>query len=361
MRSPTVLVEAVEVMVDEETTTENHETTTTFNSLESKINSLLQDSVGGTPSVDMTATSNNVRSELTVDLELAWSYSEFVELFLDLNELTSSGDGLEGGILQYINALVPGKAEAQILVDAEIVFRLGVGLEFDRKLKVTRPYIKGTTGLYVSFKTAATASYEAMIGPLRGNIDAQVSVTGMQDYDPLSLSVGLDNDVNYYLGLDAPGRAGFQRVDGVLALIKEVGLSFDGRLQADISAGIPLLFSSATIELDIDLDNWLRGNGGFYFNHSVVASSIELPSLLDILLLEPENIIDALDDMVQTAEDAALGEDGAVTKLEVPFASNSVGQSLGGGSDNNVLGKGRRTIVSNMQGELADFEGDKVR
>lgn len=360
-----VLVEAVEVMVDEETTTVDGETVTTFNSLETKITALLQDAIGGTPSVDMTATSNDVRSELTVELELAWGFEEFAQMYIDLDDMTNSGDGLSGDILHYIKTLIPGEAEAMISVETGVAFRLGVGLEFVRDELKINPYIKGNSGLFLHWKSEATAAYEATIGPLRGTIEAQASITGTKEYDPLSLSVGLDKDLNYYMfdpGSVSQYRAGFKKVNGIGGLIDEVGLKLDGRVHAEIAAGLPLLGSFASIGANVsDVGAWLGGDASaFTFGYRIISPATGVPSLLDILLLEPDNVVDVFNEMAKLVEAASLGPDGVVTKLFVPFMSNSMSEALGAGTDNNVIGRGRRSIVSFLRGELAAFEGEKV-
>ena len=53
---------------------------------------------------------------------------------------------------------------------------------------------------------------------------------------------------------------------------------------------------------------------------------------------------------------AALGFSGVVTQLNIPYVRGSVAEALGGGGENNVLGRSRRKAVSAMQEGLDKFE-----
>lgn len=64
----------------------------TFTVLETKLTSLLQDAVGGTPSVDFTPSSDDIRSSLDVDLTLSWSFLEATQLKLDLEAILEGLD-----------------------------------------------------------------------------------------------------------------------------------------------------------------------------------------------------------------------------------------------------------------------------
>jgi hypothetical protein len=70
-----VVVDAVDALVTEcnceGETDGGGETTVSFSSLEVKLESLLQDGVGGTPDVGIVTRSNSVRSELEFDIELS--------------------------------------------------------------------------------------------------------------------------------------------------------------------------------------------------------------------------------------------------------------------------------------------------
>jgi hypothetical protein len=55
-----------------------------FSVLEAKLSALLQDGVGGTPSVSLTPSSDEFRSSLEVDVTLSWTFTEASQLKIDL-------------------------------------------------------------------------------------------------------------------------------------------------------------------------------------------------------------------------------------------------------------------------------------
>ena len=82
-----VVVDAVNTLVNdcpECSDDDSDENSSTFQALEVKLASLLQDGVGGTPSVSIDTTSDDVRSNLELDITLEWSFSEAYSLQIDL-------------------------------------------------------------------------------------------------------------------------------------------------------------------------------------------------------------------------------------------------------------------------------------
>jgi hypothetical protein len=71
--------------------------------------------------------------------------------------------------------------------------------------------------------------------------------------------------------------------------------------------------------------------------------------------MEPQGIIDALDDVFVMTEDASLGQHGIVTNFPIPFIRNGLGSALGAGTDDNVIGRGRRKILPALRTGLASF------
>jgi hypothetical protein len=172
--------------------------------------------------------------------------------------------------------------------------------------------------------------------------------------------VGLNESLNYYLDSSA-ARPGFVNVSGINGLIDEVGVKFDGSVNAQIDAAIALIGTTLTCTVGVsDLDALFRGDTtALFLSYSVTTPEFEIPSFLDILLMDPQGIVDALDGIFLTIEDASLGPHGIVTNLPIPFIRNGLGSALGAGTDDNVIGRGRRKIVPLLQSGLNSFEGDK--
>jgi len=137
-----VLVDAVDQLLDE-TTTANGTSTTSFNSLEKKLETLLTDSVGGTPHVNLTTTSDANRSDLMVDIILAWDWTEQFLINVDLDTLMKD-ENTTGDIGNFAKNLVPGEGSIKASLGTGVSFRLGVGLEYDKRGKKINPYILGT-------------------------------------------------------------------------------------------------------------------------------------------------------------------------------------------------------------------------
>ncbi len=356
-----VLVDAVQELIDETTTSDN-KTTTTFSALEVKLETLLQDSVGGTPSVNITTTSDEIRSELTVELTLEWAFTRTETFVLDMSEYFSEEDiAGNAGLDFFANSLLPGSGEGQFGIEAGLVFTMGVGLEYVSATKKVNPFVIGTTGFKLQLAAAGALDYECSIGAFQGSVDAQFSF-GDGDGGPMELSVGLNESLNYYLanpGPESSDRDGFTTVSGISGLVSEVEAIFSGQAVANVTAGLSLL------RLSVDVDAAISDLQAFFLGDTSVLSveftptlpSFEVPSLLDILLAEPQGIIDALDDVFETAEEASVGENGIITRFPVPFIRNGLGDALGAGTSNNILAKGRNKVIPFLQEGLNSFEG----
>ena len=115
---------------------------------------------------------------------------------------------------------------------------------------------------------------------------------------PLSLTVGLDDSLNYYLadpGIVSQNREGFTNVSGISGLVGEIDVEFGGSATADVSIGLSLLGISLDVGVVLtDLDAFFRGNNSnsvFEVSFNITTPSFSIPSLLDILLAEPQGII----------------------------------------------------------------------
>lgn len=305
---------------------------------------------------------------MVIDIELQWKYSEFFQLFVDLKSIMGqAGTDTAGELAQFAQNLVAGEGEGILDLDAGVVFRIGVGLEYVSEEKKINPYIRGTTGLFITMDIDGSLAYEIQAGPFSGSIEADIKVTSADDDAmPLSLTVGLDETKNYYLGdpgVTSSARPGFVTIPSIANLANELEVAFDGQVTAGIDAGLSLIGLSARVDVQIlDLDALFRGNNV----SSVLRVSASItsgggfspPTLLDILLSDPQGLLDTLTTSLSTLEDATLGPSGIVSNFPVPFLRKGLGRTLGAGSDRNILAQGRRRIVPGLQEGLASFEGE---
>ena len=88
--------------------------------------------------------------------------------------------------------------------------------------------IKGTTGVKIIFSTDANAVFDASIGALAANVAININATVDYYGKPLSISVGLDPNTNYYISTEdsySLSRDAFQRVSSIGALEDEMTVS----------------------------------------------------------------------------------------------------------------------------------------
>jgi hypothetical protein len=256
------------------------------------IHKIMLTSASFIPQVNITTISTpDIRSDLIVDLELFWSYNEFFQLIVDMETIAQQkGLDLSGGIGNFAKNLIPGDGEGMAELNATVSFRLGVGLEYVSapSTKKINPYILGTTGLEVTLKAKGQFDYGIQAGALRGSIEMLAEISGKDPSDALSIKVGLNDSLNYYLG--DPGNFSITRpgfvVSNISALISEVGITLDGAINANITAAISLIGISAKIVIGVtDLEkvgckqSWMRAQGCICCNTLELIFSLQLLAL----------------------------------------------------------------------------------
>ena len=318
-----ILVDAIDQLVNDCTECEDPDApTSTFSVLETKLNSLLQDTVGGTPSVEFTPTSDDIRSTLDIDLTLQWSFLEASQLKIDLATILE-GMEIDEDMKNFIKGIIAFEGQAGIEIAGSLKFSLGVGFEYLKKTETAIPYVKGSTGITLDFSVDANAVFQASIGPLSAMIDCEAIIDNYGE--PLSVFVGLNPRVNYYISTDSSlRRNGFQRVSSFLDLGDEIEVAVKGQVHAELYAVYLGGLGDAFLRIQIsDINNVIQGKPGavaFYWK----ATFFEVPSILDILLTDPVAIVDAIDRLIQPLSDMTLGRNGAVTNFAVPFVGSAV-------------------------------------
>jgi len=337
-----VLVDAVNELVDavnelaewQETPAES-----TITSLETKLKALLADGEGIAPTVEIDSRDN----ELTLQLELGWTFKQVESLNIDLKEIIGKRDD------PLVKTLVPNHGDFLVEIQGGLKFQLGVGVECSDTGVTT--YILGGTGLTADFYMSGEAQFDASIGPLSGSVEGQFSV-GDSDA-PLLLSVSLGNKSI----LEDPISSSIDRLVGELEAVS------NGSLAADIEIKVPILGGSgASINFTINnLVQFSRDPVNAIDLTYTPTGQIMLPSLFQLLLLVQDTFVDALDDVLGMIEAATFGSKGAITRLRLPFIGNGVGSALGASTDGNIFGQARRKVVFKLKetlGKINPLEND---
>lgn len=287
---------------------------------------MAEDGVGGTPDVVITTLADNIRPAIELDVSLNWSFDEVYQLNIDLEEVF---DGLEldEDIAQFAKGLVAFGGEGLTEMSGGLSLTIGIGLELEKKecgdksskAKIL-PYIKGATGLDLFFQLTTDTIFTASIGPFTANVDIAAMIDNYGD--DLSISFGLIDTLNYYLSSDKSlARDGFVVVPSPKNLVDELDVTISGRIEGRVEAdlAVPLGFGNghALVEFSVsDVNNLIQQTPGAFAVFYEVSFEVEVPSFIDILLMDPEGIVNALDGVFKQAESFSLGKNGVVTKFQ---------------------------------------------
>ena len=131
-----ILVNAVDQLVNDCTDCNSPDAPkSTFNVLEKKLSTLLQDTVGGSPSVVLTPASNGDYSSLDVDITLQWSFVEVRQLSIDLAAILEGMD-LDENLKNFAKGIIALNRGGGVEIEGSLSLRLGVGLEYTKPAEV---------------------------------------------------------------------------------------------------------------------------------------------------------------------------------------------------------------------------------
>lgn len=231
-----IIVDAVDQIVNDCSECDDDEAPKSpFSVMESKLSTLLQDAVGGSPSVQFISNSNDVRTTLEIDLILAWSFQEIKSLQVDLDAIFDGLD-LDPDIKDLAKGILAFEGTAQTNIKGGLSFILGLGLEYDKKSKTINSYIKGITGLELTFGVHAHTQFSASIGPFSAEVDVRTIIDNSGP--PLSIRFGLEDSLNYIISSNKSlKREGFV-VSTIGELVDAVDVAISGQVIAQVDATI---------------------------------------------------------------------------------------------------------------------------
>lgn len=322
---------------------------------------------------------------------MAWSFDDARSLAIDFDAIL---DGLEldEEIKNLAKGLLAFEGTARTLIEGGLSFTLGIGLEYVKATKKILPFIKGTTGLELSFAAGAVAKFQATVGPLSAEIDAELELDNLGEQ--VVIKFGLDSLLNYYLGdqtrtstksptqtntvidrssrrlqtttpkpkskspikpKDITSRAGFTVINSLSDLKNSVAVSIAGGLSGKIDVRVTNLPcpASASFELSLaDINCVIQKKPGCI---SVVYQSdfCEIPSLLELLTSDPDAVLDAVDDLMLSVENLVFGRRGVIKNFAVPIIGRNLQDSIP-----NMIAPARRNVIGTLDDKLNSYEDD---
>lgn len=291
---------------------------------------------------------------------------EMSSFLLELEEILD----IDAGI--FLQTLIP-TVDSEFMVGTTINFHLGLGLEYvpdndpsssnrtSQRPGRVNPYLLGSTALIIEFEALGNLDFDLLLGPLKANADVEFFV-GTKDR-PLKLEIGLPNRNFYVGGRDLKPRTGFDVASTINPslgnILSQTEVIFSGLVQATIDLDVGV-FGSANINITLgDLVEFLRNPRQNTTENTIIFSpqfGLEVPSFLDILLSDPDLLVDSLDGVLESVEVFALGAQGVLTRLPVPFLRNSIARELGANTGNNILAQARRRMIPRIRRELEEQE-----
>ena len=250
--------------------------------------------------------------------------------------------------------------------------------------------MKGVTGLSLDFGVESNITFSANVGPFKAEVTAY-NVVDNND-SPMSIVFGLDQSLNYFLEKNKSWvRDGFTTVNGVGSLADALDVSIAGRVKGTVNAVLAEGFGSAYIsskffcctflfgpftfsvlskhispsklinnyiQVDIaDINNILQNKANavaVVYRANVVSAKI--PSFIDLLLLDPEAIVDAVGNVFDQAEKFSVGSQGVVSTLDLPFVKGQVAKRLNASTPENPIRKAKRNVVGAMEARLKAYD-----
>jgi hypothetical protein len=210
----------------------------------------------------------------------------------------------------------------------------------------------------LDFFAGANAVFEASIGALSGTVDLKAAIDNYGE--PLSISIGLNPNFNYYISDESIilQRSGFKRVTSWEDLLNDVSAAIRGQVAAEIeillAGGLGWAFMSMQIS---DINNLLQGKDGavaFVFESSI----LEKPSFIDLLLLNPRAIVNAIDSLFKSVSEFTLGRRGIVTTFPMPFIGATISRELKAGTKDHFMEQARRAVKGTLIGILKGYNAD---
>ncbi|EJK58713.1 hypothetical protein THAOC_21137, partial [Thalassiosira oceanica] len=303
----TTVVDAVDALASD---TDNN---TSLQAVEMILETLLKDGVAGDPDVNIDTSDDDLRSVIEIEFDLVWSFLEIMQLQVDLSDIFE-GLSLDQAAETFAKGIVGLDGQGIMALGGSLSFNLGVGVEYNKVTHSRHPFIKGSTGLELVFRADALQNYIASIGLFTADIVVRCNASNYGN--DVSLRFGLDETKNYFLSTNKTlARGGFLVADNITDLIDRLEVVVAGQIFGEVTAnfrGLPMgEIANAHVKFEVsDINNLFQNAAGAFSVYSLPSS------FLDILLMDPQGIVDTVDGVLKITEALSLGRDGVVTRLE---------------------------------------------
>jgi len=346
----------------------------TLTYIEEKITNLLTSTVGGTPDVSLTPSENEVHTNLDLTITLNYIQSRSAIANIDLEEYLASSnldESTAATVALFTSGLEPIGSGAEIEVDTDLTLHLAIGIEYEKNDRTTSLYMKDNTGIVATFLSDASFGFQAQIGALEGTVEGTAKVG--EPNSPLTFTAGFSDAV----GESENNQATKMYLSGpnartIASILNDATYDFTGSLDLFLDAQMGEIFFPITEEYSppglevtsaVDMRKLLFGEEDAFSNTVIATGSFspELPSLFDILIMNPEGVIQTIDQIFERVETATVGEEGIITLFAAPFIGEKLGNALGAGTEDNAVRRIRNAIIPAAQETLDTVsEEDKI-
>ena len=331
--------------------------------LEDYLTDLLNDAIKeslGVANVTIDFYNLDDRYQLDAGVSIEWSFDYRNQVDIDLEQILSSTKKLDK-YKDILTQVLAFEGEAEFDTEVTIRLSLGFGLEYLKKQKMVRPYLKGDTGISIGFKLFGDFEFDASIL----NIDSHVAASLLLDNfgQQFKVYAGLNPKKQYVLGVrGAPLLDDQIGVSGFKALAKSFGIGIAGRLKSRITVYIPFKGLSYDSDLIISIPDLspLLVKKAPQVN---VIPMIRLPFLgvlspLDLLLQNPRTLLQGIETILKQVERYTVAKGGVCETFTAPLVGKSASRSMGFGTQNNFLTKFRIKAINFLRGRLDSYKGE---
>jgi len=338
--------------------------------LETNIAHLLSSTLGGSQNVSIIPSENDHYTNIELSITLKHMSNMTSRVNIDLEQyITASGldESTAATIKLFSNGLVPVDSGAEINYMMDSEFHVVVGMEYDKRNHTKSLYMKDNTGVRTSLLADAKFDFHAQIGPFEGNVNGTMIIG--EPENPIEFSASFSGVV----GNSEDSGAAKIYLTGpnsvtTSSMLNSMNYNGLGSLTINVNAEMGIIFFDSDppgvqLASSFDMEKFISDKEDAFSTSVVTSGKIfsELPSIVDILSMNAEGVIEILDQIFSIVEESIFGKEGIITTFLSPFIGKKVGNSLGAGSENNVIRSIRNAIIPTLREGLTSVADEEDR